>query len=203
MMRVCHTGCCKMPYIVNHAVSDIRHRLWTLYWLVRMTEARMVVELGVRQGDSTRALLAACEDVGARLFSFDIEPDCYKAVRDTTRALRIPWFDARWSCEGTNSILAGKEWGQGPVDLVFVDTDHTVETTRQEIAVWQAHVRIGGCLVFHDYWLTAPPQNGVKTAVDEFHASHMGRWNLETHDSVADGSGDTGFAILWKKELYL
>lgn len=196
-------GCNKMPVILAAAPTDIRYRLWTLYWLARLTrKTGVIVELGVRDGDTTRTLLAACEDSGSRLFSWDVN-NCEPAVRDKTARMGLPWFAAEWRFSPGDSVNAGHAWergrgGKGPVDMVFVDTDHTLATTRAEIAAWSPHVRLGGCMAFHDYWLASPPQDGVEQAVDEFAGEHGDAWLLETHDAGADG--DTGFAILWKRQ---
>jgi predicted O-methyltransferase YrrM len=185
-----------------YAVGDIKHRLWTIYWLARMTQQTgVIVELGVRQGDSTRALLSACEDCGSALWSYDTEP-CKEVVERLTTSWGIPWFTADWWFFQSDSIKAGEVWPEGtPIDMIFLDTDHTFETTRKEIAVWSPHVRPGGCIAFHDYWLHDPPRDenqghGVKMAVDEWANNHPDTWALETHDAGPDG--DSGFAILWK-----
>lgn len=183
-----------MPKIVAAAPEDIRQRLWTLYWLVRLTrQGGVVVELGTRQGDSTRALLAACEDVGSKLFSYDVE-HCYRVVREVTANIGLPWFQADWQFAQQDSALAGHRWTHGSADLVYIDTDHTLATTRAEIAAWAPHVQPGGCMAFHDYWLHDPPRDGVKPAVDQFFDAHRENWSIETHDAQSD----TGFAILWR-----
>jgi len=170
-------------------------RLWTLYWLARCSPGP-VVELGVRGGDSTMAILAACQDSGKSLHSFDIE-ECGHKLRDETAALGFSSLLEGWTFTQKDSTLAGREWPGGMVGMVFVDTDHTYATTRAEIAAWSPHVLPGGFLVFHDYWLAEPPRDGVKPAVDEFSDSHPRDWLLETHD--AGPGGDTGLAILWRK----
>ncbi len=201
-VSVCKNGINRMPKILVLAPGDIRQRLWTLYWLARLVApGGIIVELGVRNGDSTRALLAACEDSGSALYSYDVE-DVGQHVRIHTGNAGIPWFDALWYFQVKHSVDAGTMWGDVliPVDMVFVDTDHTFRTTRNEIAVWHRHVRVGGCMAFHDYWLHDPPRedegHGVKMAVDEFADAHGESWRLETHDAC--GGGDTGFAILWR-----
>lgn len=196
-MTVCKNGLNKMHTIIARSPGDVRCRLWSLYWLVRMTQQTdMVVELGVRRGDTTRALLAACEDCGSRLFSWDIE-DVGAHVEGVTRSYGIPWFEALWEFKCQDSVKGGLEWpAQHQVDMVFVDTDHTYETTKAEIAVWHRHVRVGGCMVFHDYWLREAPRDGVKPAVDEFCDARSGMWLLETHDAGPDG--DTGLCVIWK-----
>ena len=201
MRRGGYPGAAKMPHILRAAPGDIRQRLWTLYWLTRglcdmKQSCRKIVALGTRRGDSTRAILSACEDMAneTALWSYDIE-DVGHHVREVTAAIGIPFPEALWFFHQGSSIDAGKNW-LGKVDMVFVDTDHTFETTRAEIAAWSPFVRPGGCLVFHDYWLSEAPRDGVKPAVDQFSDARAKEWILETHDAAGDG--DTGLAILWR-----
>jgi hypothetical protein len=187
----------RMRRIVECASGDIRDRLWTLYWLGRLVcpQGETLVELGVRGGDSTRALLAACEDSGRALLSYDIDGDAYD-VKATTERMGLPWLAAPWHCFKAVSWEAGDRYVGPEAALVFIDTAHDVVTTRRELASWSRHVRAGGCMCFHDYHLTDAPRDGVAPAVNEFANAHPGQWLLETHDSWP---GDTGFAVLWKK----
>lgn len=195
------TGYEKMPRAVEVALPEIRAHMWTLYWLVRLHRSRAVVELGVRSGDSTRALLFGAQDVGGcKVQSYDIDGDAYR-VGEVTANHGIPWPDGiEWGCSKSDSAEAGRHWHEGmiraelpPPDLVFVDTDHTIETTRREIAAWSGLVIPGGCMVFHDIGL----EYGVMQAIEEFlHYSPAGSWSLEEHQHVAPG--DNGLGILWK-----
>lgn len=186
------TGYEDMPKAVANATDDIRHHLWSLYWICRLLRAKRVVELGVRGGDSTRALLAAMKDTGGRLTSFDIAGDAYD-VRRKTEDMGIPWRDI-WECRKGDSADAGVLWRYGPLDVVFVDTLHTHDHTLRELQAWEGHVR--GAMVFHDTGNTEPHQNGVRPAIDAFLAKNFERWSLEDHPRVAER--DVGLGILWR-----
>ena len=199
-MTVCKNGLNKMHQVIPEAVEDIRSRLWTLYWLARLLPGHTLVECGVRRGDSTRALLAACEDSGKQLWSFDIE-DTRDLVLSRSGA-SADLYRGIWHFFRCDSVTAAHCWGGTEMPgMVFVDTNHEYETTRAEIAAWAPQLLPGGCLAFHDYWLKADNpddhRDGVKPAVDEWANGHPDDWKLETHDAT---SGDTGFALLWKKE---
>jgi predicted O-methyltransferase YrrM len=190
---ICANGAAKMGRIIERATGDIKHRLWTLYWLTRLLKSNgIVVELGTREGDSTRAILAACEDCASDLYSFDIADVC-AVVQNTTAQLGFGWFDANWIFTMKDSIKAGMDWSLPQADLIFVDSDHSFEVTRAEIVMWHKHVRPGGVMVFHDYWLVRD-DCGVKFAVDDFANNNPEKWRLETHDAY----GDTGLALLWR-----
>lgn len=198
MTTVAQEGGNKLPQICAHAPGDIRHYLHHLYWLARMThKIGKIVELGVREGDSTRALLAACQDVGASLWSYDIE-NAGPVVPQKTAQYGIPWFDGvPWFFLQQDSVKAAQDWPHGAVDLVFVDTDHSYETTRAEISAWHRHVRPGGAMAFHDYCLRDAGRDGVGPAVEEFANRWAPEWRLEFFSSNYEGG--TGFCVLYRR----
>ena len=63
-------------------------------------------------------------------------------------------------CVGTSATWASV-W-QRPLDLVFIDADHSWDACRHDIFNWMLHVRPGGTICGHDYG--AFP--GVSRAVD-------------------------------------
>jgi predicted O-methyltransferase YrrM len=50
----------------------------------------------------------------------------------------------------------GREWRGPPVDLVFIDGDHSPQACREDWDVWHLHVQPGGAVAFHDARLGAP-----------------------------------------------
>ncbi len=182
-----------MPTVVQRATADISAHLWSLYWLARTLPIRTAVELGVRSGDSTRALLAAAEDIGiAVVYSFDMAGDAYR-VREVTEGYGLPWFD-RWICEKSDSVSAAKKFIGGDwIDMVFVDTDHSFQTTIAEIAAWHKLVRVGGIMAFHDVGLDEPGRDGVSPAIRQFLQVQGDRWTYEEHRHVAEGDCGLGW----------
>lgn len=116
------------------------------------TEARTIVELGVREGVSTWALLDGLPTDG-RLYSVDID-----------RAGQPPRVsdDPRWTfIIGDDLDPAVQVQLPGHADMVFIDTSHEYEHTVAELAfvLSLSPARI----VMHDYIL-----DPVRRAVDEF-----------------------------------
>jgi predicted O-methyltransferase YrrM len=85
------------------------------------SEAKSVTELGVRSGVSTWALLDGLPPDGV-LWSVDLAQ--HSAPERVTS-------DPRWSFFRGDSLLTGGSLGLS--DLVFVDTSHTYEQTRDEL----------------------------------------------------------------------
>lgn len=124
---------------VAAAPSDIQRHLSRL----RREAHGTVLELGVRGGSSTVALLAGLEERGGMLWSVDVDPASAAVFPD----------HAQWCF-----VLADSR-DEGPVveaglpdelDVLFIDTIHTYEQVRDELAVWGDRVVDGGLILFHD-----------------------------------------------------
>ena len=75
------TGYSQLPRIHATALPEIQAHIHALYFLARQCRAKLICELGVRGGESTRALLAAAMDLGAKFHSWDIDGDAYHVHR--------------------------------------------------------------------------------------------------------------------------
>lgn len=142
--------------------SDIRDFLPFLY---DQAKGKQVIELGVRGGNSTAALLAAVEKHGGHVWSVDIS------------APQVPdhWFDSDlWDFIGGDDLETADELPDG-VDVVFIDTSHTFEQTWCELDLYAPKLRSGGVFLLHDTELERPeaspgtdPPYPVKAAVDQW-----------------------------------
>lgn len=124
---------------VAAASSDIKRHLPRL----RREAHGTVLELGVRGGSSTVALLAGLEERGGMLWSVDIDP-ASAGVFPGHAQWRFVLAD---SCDERPVVAAGLP---NEVDVLFVDTIHTYEQVRDELAVWGDKVVEGGVILFHD-----------------------------------------------------
>ena len=71
------------------------------------------------------------------------------------------------------------------LDFVFIDTEHTLETTRKEIAAFLPKMKIGGIMGGHDFSIHFP---GVIRAVTEnFPKYDIWRGRNDHEDSFLDG----------------
>ena len=163
--------------------SDIHEHLPTLFDAVMKVPGRpVVVELGTRSGNSTSAFLYAAQvRQGGEVHSFDID---VPQVPDE-------WFtNPRWHfwCDSSTGQRA-KTWtsltGTEDVDVLFVDTDHTYETTMDELNLWMPRVRPGGVALFHDTQVMNDVCD-VKRALDDWCTAHHRAW---TEDPRCFGLG--------------
>jgi len=116
-----------------------------------------VIEIGVYEGSSA---LVLCRAMPAAADLHLIDP----FVDETGWALPAGWgASARatqrvvaraggprvhWHVERSQDV--GRDWSSGPVDVVFIDGDHSPEGVREDWDVWHPHVRPGGYVAFHD-----------------------------------------------------
>jgi predicted O-methyltransferase YrrM len=155
--------------------------------------SRRAVELGVYEGSSA---LVFCRALGpdAELHLVDPFTDesgwaLRSGWRANSTATRVAvWRAARnggpivsWHLARSQDV--GRSWTAGPVDLVFIDGDHSPEGCREDWEVWNPHVADGGAVAFHDARVGRP-----------------GGWGSPGPTSVIDelfrGSGGAGWAIV-------
>jgi predicted O-methyltransferase YrrM len=123
--------------------------------------ARRVVELGVYEGSSAvvlaRAMAPGSELVLVDPYSADTRwaalPQGAWANATATRlavnrARRTGDATVRWILQRSQDV--GRSWIGGPVDLVFIDGDHSYEACREDWEMWGSHVAPGGFAAFHD-----------------------------------------------------
>jgi cephalosporin hydroxylase len=117
--------------------SDVQTHLPTLYEHARGN----VLELGVRAGVSTSALLAGVSDHGGHVWSVDIN-DC------------SPVFGNHplWTFIQADSLspLVRQAITADALDCLFIDTAHTAEQTIAELRLWGPMVAKGGVILLHD-----------------------------------------------------
>lgn len=135
--------------------SDIKAHLPRLY-----EEAKgVVLELGVRGGVSTSALLAGVEERGGMLYSVDINCNCWGSVQP----------HPQWKFVCADSLDEEKLDAVGlpeQLDLLFIDTTHTYARTVAELELWGERVRAGGLILLHD--TDNPGTPGVREAILEY-----------------------------------
>lgn len=135
----------------NQQDTDISSHLPALFVLSILQNPQVIIEAGVRGGESTIPLYKAAQFCNAKLIGLDIDPNCKAAYSRLN--------NAQFYC--MNDVDFPKIYPQNEikVDIVFIDTSHTYEQTRKEIACFVPLLNDGGALMFHDSNVT--PINGT------------------------------------------
>lgn len=168
--------------------SDIGEHLPALFYHAVMANPRLIVELGTRSGESTRALLAAAAHTRiCRVLSIDVA-NCAGAVTDPDL---LPY----WHFEQGDDVLFAAlfpRWclarGYAPqAEVIFLDTSHTFEHTSAELLAWLPHLAPVGVMLFHDTNCSVDIQRGVIRALEGLLESPFD----EQHGFAAAGRGWT------------
>ena len=140
--------------------------------LERLPTGAVVAEIGVDRGGFSRQILDVTAP--ARLHLIDVwASERYHAglldlVTDTFGA---EIASGQVQIHRDTSVRAAGAFADGTFDWIYIDTDHSYETTRDELAAYAPKVKPGGVIAGHDYivgnW-TSGYRYGVMEAVHEF-----------------------------------
>lgn len=126
--------------------TDLSDHLETIFEEALEARPRLIVELGVRGGESTFVLERVARLTGAVLVSCDVD-DCSR-VSSWEDWLFVRSDDVAFAAEFPEWC---RERGISPeIDVLFVDTEHSLEHTRKELAAWVPHLAHGAKAIFHD-----------------------------------------------------
>lgn len=126
--------------------SDINDHLLTLLAAAIETNPRLIVELGVRRGESTYALAKAAVQNDSYLVSVDIA-DCSQVCTGP-----------KWHFVLRDDVAFAGEFDQwtkergipSEIDFLFIDTSHLYDHTVAELKSWLPLMKKGGKVGLHD-----------------------------------------------------
>lgn len=171
--------------------TDISSHLTTLYKRVLQQQPKLIVELGVRGGESSKVFALINEEIGSRSIGVDLDKCDYSFVPN---GHFIQADDIKFA----KKFSALKQ----EIDVLFIDTSHLYEHTRQEISSWFPFLSDHALVIFHDTNLKSEytrhngtkgtawdNERGVIRAVEEY----FGSWKFDE---------TTSFKLeLWKDHI--
>lgn len=130
---------------------------WLLHGLVHALEATTVVEIGSARGQSACYIGLALKQLGrGRLYAIDPhtatawnDAESVDTLRAMRRNLRAFGVERYVEIVRDYSDAAGARWTE-PIDLLFIDGDHSYEGVKRDWRLFAPHVREFGTVVFHD-----------------------------------------------------
>ena len=137
-----------------------------LYWLAAKVPANgLALEVGSYKGKSS-AHLAAGLTPTARLACVDTWQNDAMPYDPATDVLpefleNIGEYRSLIKTHRGRSAEVAADWSQ-PIDLLFIDGDHSYEGCSTDLQAWLSHVRPGGWIAFHD-----SSEAGVERAIAE------------------------------------
>ena len=132
--------------------------MWDYSQFLRHHAKGNVLEIGTRYGVSTAALLCGVKKNGGHVWSVDINPTCAELYRD----------DPNWTflCADSKDVTGVMERvNQWPIDVLFIDGDHSKEGFTSDLYGYHPYVRRdGGLILVHDI---CPPPDPTPEMVAE------------------------------------
>lgn len=145
-----------------------RQEAWLLARLVRAYRPQTLVEVGSYAGASTCVLAAFAEVYGGGTV-YAIDPFYNVEGRESYETGYEAVFDRNVAPFGPRVVkVRGLSWEvpwERPIDLLFLDGDHSYDGLAKDLAKFLPLLQAGGVLVFHDYKEHGKP--GVRRNVDE------------------------------------
>lgn len=179
--------------------SGLGEGAWLLFGLVQAMRPAVCVEIGSARGQSACYIGMALKRLGhGHLYAIDPhEPTAWNdtAAVDThdemLRNLRASDVDDCVTIIRTYSSDASAGWTR-PIDLLFIDGDHSHEGVKRDWDLFSPHVRDFGLVVFHDtLWDTHPDPHwsradmGVPRFVDELRRAGYPVITLDQHYGIS------------------
>jgi len=150
-----------LHYLEHMSGGDFRSDCTWMRDLVMNGQPNNILELGVRDGNSTLCILMGLKQSGnsAPMVSVDIESCDNAILRVQTLGIANNW---KFVCMDDREFT--KQY-QIPTDFIFLDTSHTHEHTLWELENYAPLLTQNGVMVCHD---TKSCPDGVKKAIDKF-----------------------------------
>jgi len=116
-----------------------------LYRLTEKYKPRVVVEFGTCSGGSTSYFAAGCTET--KVISVDIVQH-----PETVKRLSVFPNVELWTYNTNDPALGEALKNEGPVDVLFIDTEHEYQQARSEFETYRSFVVPGGLLLFDDIY---------------------------------------------------
>jgi predicted O-methyltransferase YrrM len=159
----------------NLVPMQVASELRQLIDLARTAQPRIVLEIGTHKGGT---LLAWTRMAREMVISVDLPGTIYGAGYPLPRArlyqefkgdrpdVELVLFRGDSQADATKEIIRGRLRGR-PVDILFIDGDHSLPGVTRDYNLWKDLVRPGGYILFHD--ICVHPQ-ADSSSVDQFWA---------------------------------
>jgi hypothetical protein len=151
--------------------TDIRFHLPYLFKTALRYPDMQVLELGVRDCNSTTAFLAAAEAVGGVVFSVDL------VLPEAPDDILARWAASKkWEFLKAHSLSVTSK---SPFDLIFLDTSHDLYETMAELRKFWQMLKPGGRLLCHDTEWVGLDDPSAKYMVGKDHGWGPVAWALD------------------------
>lgn len=142
--------------------------------LITMTDSRRILEIGTCTGHTTYHMLrAVIGKPGAVVVSVDARPAHDRKFWAREEFKGVLEFIEGWTPKVLSQLKSPRQIANHETfDLVFIDSDHSIEHTEKELAELWSLTRPGSLLLFHDVPQWQTPENRIPPPVREWLLRH-------------------------------
>jgi len=116
------------------------------YDLVRQMKPKIILELGLGRGGSTRVFLLACKDFGGHLYTIEINPEGL-LQKEAIKQIVALGLNKYWTLiEGDSTKVI---WDK-TIDILFIDSEHKASIVEKEIKKYFPFIKPNGIILIHD-----------------------------------------------------
>jgi predicted O-methyltransferase YrrM len=132
-----------------NGTGDSSQHLLTLFSLALSSKSKVILELGMRNGDTTLPLLIAAKENGGIVHSVDINDSTFICPNE---------FKDIWFFHKMDAIEFLKQWDKDKtLDLVLVDDWHAYEHVKQELDIIDTLISPSSIVLVHDTMYNTTP----------------------------------------------
>jgi len=172
-----------------------------------------IVEIGSWKGKSTIWLAAGAKTGrGARVIAID--PHFGSALHDPGQTTELELrqnLQRAGVADQVDMVVATSEeavvgWKR-PISLLWIDGDHSYESTKRDLLLWQDHVIRGGVIAFHDTFVNPGPERVLSEFIlPSKHFSALGFVSTITfvakQDTLTTGQALRKTFDIWRRSMH-
>lgn len=125
----------------RYGQADSDQHVMTIFGIALGMRSRRILELGVRDGNTTLPFLMAMQLTGGMVHSVDLEPTSFQCPAD----LRVYWQFSQ-----SDAIAWLESHQQEQYDIVYIDDWHSYPHVKRELDFVQNMVSPSGVILLHD-----------------------------------------------------
>lgn len=163
---------------------------YMMFTLPIVMDAHVVIETGFSAGDSTRIWLESLDrlDGDRWLYTYEL-PWEKKNWEQNELNLRSLGYKTKWEVKWQDSIQGGRDFDK-PVDLAYLDSDHTYEQVYNELEAWNHTFHANTVILGDDIWLNDPENH------PRLHTRTGGRNPIDPYFAASDWSQKNGWKMV-------
>jgi hypothetical protein len=166
-----------------------------------------LAEIGIANGDSVIYLAKALLKLGKKFKIYAIDNMDYGGflqMKEVYQNLIKEGVGEYIEVIPKDSITASKDFNDGYLDFLFLDSSHTYLETKESIRCWYSKVKDEAIFAGHDFAMAEVSKAVLEVVPKTFKRNDISDRDFEMEDILHTEDTSNGFGIWWfKKQWYL